>query len=158
MNNTNEPITKEKLIEKIKELNKLFDNLNSNEIDIKNIKEADIQNEMFFNNNKTEIKTEIDGILTGLSTFKDQMGELLKQNDTAVIEAEDYEDDDIVKKFDNSSIVNTGGKAKKARKTKKRKGNAWTDLVTDTYNKNKHQKNYTFKKAIKDAKKVYKKV
>ena len=57
----------------------------------------------------------------------------------------------------DETVTTDGGKAKKT-KTKKRKGNDWTRLVTETYNKNKHQKNYTFKKAINDAKKVYKKV
>lgn len=57
-----------------------------------------------------------------------------------------------------TNLVNNVAQGGKKRKTKKRKGNDWTRLVTETYKKNKHQKNYTFKKAIKDAKKVYKKV
>lgn len=35
--------------------------------------------------------------------------------------------------------------------------NAWIKLVTKTYNNNKTKKGYSFKKAIMDAKKVYKK-
>ena len=36
-------------------------------------------------------------------------------------------------------------------------GNAWIQLVTKTYNDNKLKDGYTFKHAIKDAKKIYKK-
>jgi hypothetical protein len=42
------------------------------------------------------------------------------------------------------------------RKSGKRKGTAWTRFVTKLYRDNKHtNKNYTFKQAMKDAKKVY---
>ena len=34
--------------------------------------------------------------------------------------------------------------------------NAWVQLVTETYHNNKSKKNYSFKQAIKDAKKIYK--
>lgn len=36
-------------------------------------------------------------------------------------------------------------------------GNAWVKLVTKTFNDNKKKAGYSFKQAIKDAKKVYKK-
>jgi hypothetical protein len=36
-------------------------------------------------------------------------------------------------------------------------GNAWVKLVTKTFNDNKFKNGYTFKNAIKDAKKIYKK-
>jgi hypothetical protein len=57
----------------------------------------------------------------------------------------------------------TGGKrrrtSKKQVKGGKRKGNEWTKLVTKTYKTNhKKNKSYTFKNAIQDARKVYKKV
>lgn len=35
--------------------------------------------------------------------------------------------------------------------------NTWVQLVTKTYHDNKSKKNYSFKQAIKDAKKIYKK-
>ena len=55
------------------------------------------------------------------------------------------------------STVPSGGKKSK-RTTKKRGGNDWTRLVTKTFKDNKKKnKNYTFKQAILDAKKVYKK-
>lgn len=55
------------------------------------------------------------------------------------------------------SKVPSGGKKSK-RTTKKRGGNDWTRLVTKTFKDNKKKnKNYTFKQAILDAKKVYKK-
>lgn len=60
----------------------------------------------------------------------------------------------------NPKYVGKGGKgSRKSRKTaKKRKGNHWTRLVTKTYRKNKKSnKNYSFKQAIMDAKKIYKK-
>ena len=51
----------------------------------------------------------------------------------------------------------TAGKKAK-RTTKKRGGNDWTRLVTKTFKDNKKKnKSYTFKQAILDAKKVYKK-
>jgi hypothetical protein len=53
-----------------------------------------------------------------------------------------------------------GGKRRKTAKKSggKRKGNAWTKLVTKTFKDNrKTNKNYTFKQAIQDARKVYKK-
>ena len=57
--------------------------------------------------------------------------------------------------------INQGG-SKKCPKTMKkggkRKGNNWTKLVTRTYKTNhKKDKNYSFKQAIQDARKVYKK-
>ena len=36
-------------------------------------------------------------------------------------------------------------------------GNAWVKLVTKTFNDNKQKAGYSFKQAIKDAKKIYKK-
>jgi hypothetical protein len=55
------------------------------------------------------------------------------------------------------TVTDLGGKKAK-RTTKKRKGNKWTHLVTVTFRNNKKKnKNYTFKQAILDAKKVYKK-
>jgi len=57
-----------------------------------------------------------------------------------------------------------GKKSKKSSKTMKmkkdgkRKGNEWTKLVTKTYKANhKKDKEYTFKQAIQDARKMYKK-
>ena len=52
-----------------------------------------------------------------------------------------------------------GGKHKKTvKKGGKRKGNEWTKLVTKTYKANhKKDKNYSFKQAIQDARKLYKK-
>ena len=57
-------------------------------------------------------------------------------------------------KQDSPANTSAGKKAK----TKKRRGNDWTRLVTKTFRDNrKKNKNYTFKQAILDAKKVYKK-
>ena len=36
-------------------------------------------------------------------------------------------------------------------------GNTWVKLVTKTFNDNKKKAGYSFKQAIKDAKKIYKK-
>jgi hypothetical protein len=61
------------------------------------------------------------------------------------------------------AIKKSGGgkknRAKTVKKGGKRKGNAWTKLVTKTYKSNhKKNKNYSFKQAIQDSRKIYKKV
>ena len=65
-------------------------------------------------------------------------------------------DNSVMDNMNNMKHHMKGGK--KSRKTKKRTGNDWTRLVTKTFRKNKKSdKNYTFKQAILDSKKIYKK-
>jgi len=96
-----------------------------------------------------ESKQQLEGELTDLETLKK---EKLKQA-TGV----DSEVTETSPSPPSEPPVTTGGKKSK-RTTKKRKGNDWTRLVTKTFKDNKKKnKNYTFKQAILDAKKVYKK-
>lgn len=48
--------------------------------------------------------------------------------------------------------------AKTRKVNKSRKLSPWIQLVTKTYNENKSKAGYAFKDAIKDAKKIYKKI
>lgn len=85
-------------------------------------------------------------------TLKQKEEEEKRQND--MVDIIKRAQDDIKEKPLQPS---EGGKKAK-RTTKKRGGNDWTRLVTKTFKDNrKKNKSYTFKQAILDAKKVYKK-
>jgi hypothetical protein len=63
------------------------------------------------------------------------------------------------KSLNNIELEQTQGgkKQKRTQKAGKRKGNEWTKLVTKTYKTNhKRNKEYTFKQAIQDSRKLYK--
>ena len=70
-------------------------------------------------------------------------------------------ENELSDKLRNETEEFQGGKkrtCKTVKKGGKRKGNEWTKLVTKTYKTNhKRNKDYTFKQAIKDSRKLYKK-